>query len=335
VTADQAAPDLVADIGGTNARFAMATVDRSGSVHLAERRSLLAASFGTPLAAVRSYLDQVGACPRSAVFAVAGPVIGGAVRFTNSPWTLDPAELQAALELSFFRLLNDFEALALGLPTLAAADLRPLGGPTLEAGDPQAPLAVLGPGTGLGVGACLRLPGGHRALPGEGGHVALAAADNDEAAVIEAARAAMGPAAGAGPSHVSAEWLLSGPGLPRLHAARLLAAGRPATTHLTAEAIVAAADRDGDADCGATLDLFCALLGTVAGNLAVTVGARGGVFVGGGIAPRIAGRLAAGAFRQRFEAKGPMTAYTAAIPTHLILADDTALRGCAAALSTA
>lgn len=346
-----AAPVLVADIGGTNARFALAVPQPDGGVVLTARQSLRTAAFDGPDAAAHAYLAGIDARPLRAAFCVAGPVTDGLFRFTNCPWRLDPVALPRALGLSAFRLLNDFEALALGLPALPAAAVRPLGGPVWPDGsgalgrsgvpvqsddvqpddgqsDDRTVMAVIGPGTGLGVGCCLLRPGGPIALPGQGGHIGLVAADPAEAAVIDAARRAL-PAGADG--HVSAEWLLAGPGIPRLHRARLAVAGKPADGRSTPEAIVAGAEVDADADCAATLDLLCGLLGSVAGDLALTLGARGGVFIAGGILPRFADRLAASRFRARFDAKGQMADYVRAIPTGLILSDDIALLGCSAA----
>lgn len=218
----------------------------------------------------------------------------------------------------------------MSLPRLGPGQRQGLGGPALPAADAMATaavgtvLAVVGPGTGLGVGAVLRTRSGWQALPGEGGHATLAAGDTLEAAVIEAVRRSH--------AHVSAERVLSGLGLPLLHQALARVQGRPDGGLDTAEAVVGAAQGGRDTQAAATLDLFCALLGAFAGNVALTLGARGGVFIGGGIVPRFAERFAASAFRARFEAKGRFRDYLAAVPTVLITDTQAALSGAALAI---
>lgn len=321
---------LVGDIGGTQARFAL--LDAQGRP---TRVAVLpVAGFATPEAAIERYLADIGA-PRldAAALAIAAPVpAAGAVRLTNAGWEFSPVALRARFALCELLLLNDFAALALALPELAGDELRQLGG---EAPVASAPRALIGPGTGLGVATLVRA--GDRWLPlaGEGGHVTLAAADEREAAILALARREL--------PHVSAERLVSGSGLPLLH--RLVAAvdGRSADSAIgcatggakdeatSTEAIVAAA-LAGDASAGATIDAFCALLGNVAGNLALTVGARGGVYIGGGIVPRLGALFDRSPFRARFSAKGRFSGYLAAIPVYVILAAAPALSGAAGAL---
>ncbi len=188
-------------------------------------------------------------------------------------------------------------------------------------------LAVVGPGTGLGVGAVV--PDGRGAwvaLPGEGGHATLAPVDDLESALLAAVRSRFG--------HVSAERLLSGIGLPVLHQGLAEVQGQPAAA-LTAAEIVDRGEAGTDALCSQTLDVFCALLGGFAGNVALTVGARSGLFIGGGIVPRMADRFFQSAFRQRFEAKGRFQPYLAAIPTALITDTLAALGGSALAIEQA
>lgn len=297
---------LLADIGGTNARF---TLLRGGTTTplVAVRLD----GFTGIEAAIAHYLgtQALAAPPAGALLAVAGPVQGNAATLTNRGWQVGGAAISAALGIGRTRVLNDFEALAWALPALTAADLIPIG-PALT-GAPGAPLAVLGPGTGLGVGAFLP---GHpgRVLPAEGGHATLAADTDEEAAILALLRRRHG--------HVSAERLLSGPGLVTLHETLAALYGKPAPG-LSAAEITAGAP--------ATLALFCGLLGSFAGNVALTLGARGGVFLGGGILPRLPAALAASAFRARFEAKGRLAPYLAAIPTWLITRPDAALVGLA------
>ena len=342
--ADASYPRLVADIGGTNARFGW--IDGPGQT-AARVRQLSVPGFAGPAEAARGYLDalqaELGAAyrpPRHAAFAVATAVASDRIAFTNSHWDFSRGQVRAALGLRSLLMLNDFEALALALPCLGETQLR------RAAAAPAVPtehtvgsvLAVVGPGTGLGVGAVVRTAGGWVALPGEGGHATLAPADDLESAVLAQVRRQF--------AHVSAERLLSGIGLPLLHQAlgAVLGVAPAALTALTAAQIVDAghAGNVGDADiaesagrdalCSQTLDLFCALLGGFAGNVALTLGARGGLFIGGGIAPRFAGRFLASAFRERFEAKGRFRRYLAAIPTPLITDTLADLTGAALAI---
>jgi glucokinase len=247
-------------------------------------------------------------------------VAGDRIAFTNSDWAFSRDGTRGALGLDELLVLNDFEALALSLPRLAPAQLRSWPG---TAAAPRATLAVIGPGTGLGVAGLVPTPHGWVAVPGEGGHASLSAADDFEAALLAAVRREH--------AHVSAERLLSGIGLPTLHRGVAAVLGQPAET-LSAEQIVARGLAGSDAVCSRSLDAFCALLGSFAGNVALVLGARGGVYIGGGIVPRLGGRFFASAFRERFEAKGRFQAYLQAIPTALITDTLAALSGAAQAL---
>lgn len=310
-TAPQA---LVADIGGTRARFAL--VDGAGQLSPPVEFEL--ASFADPLAAIRAYLSGQGN-PRlgDAVLAIAAPVGDGqVVSLTNASWIFDRVALKAALGLRELQLINDFTALALALPVLGEAELRQLGG---GSGDPGAPKALLGPGTGLGVSGLIPAAGKWTPLAGEGGHVTLAAADEREAAILALARREY--------AHVSAERLVSGSGLPLLHRLVNAVDGRAANP-LAAPEIVAGA-LAGDASCRATIDVFCAFLGSVAGNLALTLGARGGLYLGGGVVPRLRELVDASPFRHRFEAKGRFKDFLKDVPAYVILATSPALRGAA------
>lgn len=325
-------PWLVADIGGTHARFGL--VMDSGKKGVTHIQSLRTAEHPQLVDAVRAYLAALPPSlgrPTQACLAVAAPIEGDEVRFCNHPWVFSRQTVQHQLGLERLLLLNDFEALALALPHLPVASLRPhdLELKPPSPGDSRRTLAVLGPGTGLGVAGLVHTACGWQALASEGGHVTLAACDDFEAAVLAAARREH--------AHVSAERLLSGTGLPLLHRSVALACGRRADPALPTEAIVrlGTAHHDGDADCAQTLTVFCAMLGTVAGNVALTLGARGGVYIGGGIVPRMADLFFASAFRERFESKGRYRGYLGAIPTALIVDSHPALTGAAAALAPA
>ncbi len=305
-------PWLLADIGGTNARFGLMAGPQAPVAHVA---TLACAAHAGPAEAAAAYLaalrDRLGAgyqAPRAAAWAVATAVAEDRVTLTNSGWSFSRRDARTALGLERLAVLNDFEALAMALPWLQPAQLRPVGR-VVTPPPAGGALAVIGPGTGLGVAAIVPHRAGWVALPGEGGHATLAAADAHESEVIAAARREF--------PHVSAERLLSGIGLPVLHRAVAAVDGTVAQA-LDAERIVERGLAGSDAHCGRTLDLFCALLGSFAGNVALTVGARGGLYVGGGI---------------RFEAKGRFRPYLQAIPTLLITDTLAALSGAGAALA--
>lgn len=326
-----ARPWLLADIGGTNARFGWVAHDSDEVQHVATLRG---AAYDGPAAAAQAYLAQLqqtlGAAyrpPVAGAFAVATAVGGDRIAFTNSGWAFSLAAVERELALQPLLILNDFEALALSLPRLKGHQLRAWAGATVASS--TGTLAVIGPGTGLGVAGLVPTPHGFVAVPGEGGHATLAATDGFESDLLSAARR-MHP-------HVSAERLLSGIGLPVLHAAVAAVLGGQAppaagTLPLTAGEIVERGLSGNDEVCSRAVDSFCALLGSFAGNVALTLGARGGVFIGGGIVPRLGERFFQSQFRARFEAKGRFQAYLQAIPTALITDTLAALSGAAQAL---
>ncbi|MCS0627915.1 glucokinase [Telluria mixta] len=315
-------PRLVGDVGGTNARFALIEGPDGIPAHL---RTLRVADHVNIADAIESYLtslEQDGATtdrPCAAALALATPIGGDSVVMTNNGWRFSRHALQERLGLDALLLLNDFEALALALPRLRPSQLR--------ADLPRQPLgdvmAAVGPGTGLGVAGVVRTPVGWVALPGEGGHATLAPADDYESALLVHVRQAL--------PHVSGERLLSGLGLPTLYRAVANVNGH-AARDLVAEQIVAYGIDGSDAMCAATLDAFCALLGNFAGSVALTMGARAGVYIGGGIVPRLGERFFASAFRARFEAKGRFRDYLERIPTPVITDTLAALSGAAGAL---
>jgi glucokinase len=320
-------PWLVADIGGTNARFGWVRDLQAPIEHI---RTLAVNAHAGPVEAASVYLTEVAsACgqpalqPRAAAVAVATPVVGDELLLTNSGWRFSGSRTTQALGLQRLRVLNDFEALSLALPRLGAGQWRAhADAPRPDAGV----LAVVGPGTGLGVGAAMRAPGGWIALPGEGGHATLAATDDDEARVLARVRQWFG--------HVSGERLLSGIGLPVLYRAVCAeaAATRP---DLTTPQIVDCGLDGSDPLARRTLDLFCALLGNFCGSVALTYGARGGLFIGGGIVPRLGDFFFASHFREKFEAKGRCRDYLAGVPTAVITDTLAALTGARAALEDA
>lgn len=305
---------LVGDVGGTNARFAL--VDDQG--HIRHPHTFAAKDFASLSDVIALYLKTTmgGRHPPGAAIAVAGPVIDGEIEFTNLDWRISEVDLIATFEFEAVRLLNDFAAQALAAPRLAPDDLKRLG-PSLR-GPSNAPIVVLGPGTGFGVGALARADRGELGVATEGGHAGYSPYDDVEMEVCRRLRAKYG--------RVSIERLLSGSGLYDLYQALGDIEGKP--TPLTDEKAVAAAG-DRDALAGATLDRFCAMLGGVAGDLALGFGARGGVFISGGIAPRLADRLMPAGFRDRFEDKGRLADYLREIPTSLVVHPYPAIIGAA------
>ena len=311
---------LVGDVGGTHARFAL--VDPAGA--LLEQRVLASADFEDLEGAVGRFLQlaEVGAGTiHEAAVAVACPVVGDEIRLTNLRWRFSIAGTRDRLGLDRLFLLNDFEALALCLPALRAADLEPL-----REGEPAtgAACALIGPGTGLGVAGLA--PVGQRwiAIPGEGGHRDLAPANEREWAIFRRLAERFG--------HVSAERALSGPGLVWLYEAVCAADGRTAE-RLTPPEVTARALADGCAASREATGLFPGWLGAVAGALALTLGARGGVFLGGGLLEPMGAAFDRGRFVERFLAKGRFASYLRSIPVARIRHPFPALLGAARALS--
>lgn len=312
-------PKLVADIGGTNIRFGLVRARQA----ITDVIALRCADYSGPAEAALAYLKQC-ALPqgvlRQAAFAVASAVHGDTIKLTNSPWSFDRGSVARALGIEKLWILNDFEALALSLPTLTVSEYQLIGAVTPAA---CLPMIAIGPGTGLGVAGVIPSSHGWIAVPGEGGHATLAAADDFEAEILRAARGEF--------SHVSAERLLSGIGLPVLLRAVCAVQGVP-KVDLPAEEISAQGASGRDPQCRTTMELFFAFLGSFAGNVALTFGARGGVFIGGGIVPKLADFLLNSRFRERFEAKGRFQPYLASIATATITTPYAALRGLAGAM---
>jgi glucokinase len=308
---------LVGDIGGTNARFALQTAQG-----LSEIRVLPTADYARFADALLDYLAAAGATTvRHVAIGIANPVYGDQIRMTNHHWAFSIAQTRAELGLETFLVLNDFAVLARALPELPAAELVQVGGGSAV---PGAPLALLGAGTGLGVSGLI--PDGQEGwtpLAGEGGHVSFAPFDEREVAIWRLAHARFG--------HVSAERLLSGAGMAFLHQALGQIAGQTPSERSAAEITRLALDGS-DALCHDTVTLFCTLLGTVAADLAITLGARGGVYIGGGIVPRLGDFFRHSPFRQRFEDKGRTSPYLRDIPVWVIHSPWPALLGAAAAL---
>jgi glucokinase len=313
---------LVGDVGGTNCRLSLASIS-GGRPRLDQPRGYKCADFPSAREAIAHYLKSVdwSAPLGAAVIAVAGPIDDGVVQSTNMRWRIAETELrdQGARKA---KLINDYTALALAADHLDEDDVVPIGPPIRR--QVQDTVAVVGAGTGFGVGAVARGVGGSAVIATEGGHISFAPVDEIEVDILRILAQRFG--------RVSIERLLSGPGLVNLRAALAeIEDVRPDV--IASEDIVRAAD-DGDALSARALDRFCAIYGSVAGDIALVYGARGGVFLGGGIAPAIAFRLQASAFRARFEAKGRFQAYLSAIPTGIVANPYAALLGAASLAST-
>lgn len=313
-------PRLLGDVGGTNARFAL---QLSPGADLSDIRTVPTRDHHTLEAAMRHYLHKAGEVrPAQAAIGIANPVVGDWVQMTNHHWAFSIEAMRQSLGLQRFRVINDFTALALSLPSLQAHELRQIGGAQAVA---RAPIALVGPGTGLGVSGLLPVgENGWVALAGEGGHVTLSPATPREWAVSAWLHERFG--------HASAERAVSGQGLENLYQALCSLDGVAAEALTAAQVSQRGLDAQ-DARCTEALHLFCAFLGSVAGNLALTLGATGGVYIGGGIAPRLGAFLDASAMRERFEAKGRFRPLLAGMPIFLIdAATSPALLGAARAL---
>jgi glucokinase len=310
---------LVGDIGATHARFGL--VSPAGK--LLHSRTLSDEDYPTIEDALTAYLADRGALPmpRQGAIAIASAIAGDQVAMTNHPWNFSIRAVRDRFGFDRLEVINDFTALALALPRLARDDRVAVGGGAAVSGTP---IGVLGPGSGLGVSGLV--PSGTRwiALTGEGGHATMAPATDRESAVLDRMRQHF--------DHVSAERALSGPGLVNLYNTLAQLDGVPAQG-FTAAQITDLAIRGKDPLCLETTTMFCAMLGTMAANLALTLGARGGVYVGGGIVPKLGQTFIDSPFRERFEAKGRLRSYLEGIPTFVVTHQLPAFLGCAALLA--
>jgi glucokinase len=316
-------PRLLADVGGTNARFALELAP--GRVELID--VLACDDYPTLAAALAAYLASpavkaAGLGPiRHAAIAIANPVVDDLVRMTNHHWEFSIEAMRVECGFETLLVVNDFSALARALPHLAPEQKLQVGG-----GAPRAnsPLGLLGAGTGLGVSGLIPAGPGWTALRSEGGHVTFSPANEEEVAILQYAWTEF--------EHVSAERLLSGAGVELIYRALARREGR-AGERLDAPEISRRALAGECALCDRVLEAFCGMLGTVAGNLAVTLGAQGGIYIGGGIVPRLGERFLRSSFRRRFEQKGRFAGYLAQVPTWVITAEYPAFLGVAAILS--
>ena len=316
-------PRLLGDIGGTNARFAWQVHE---GAPIDQVMVMSCADHSDVVKAVEHYLTSRHLHrPKAVALGMAVPVVSDFIELTNNHWKLSIKETRAALEVPTLLVLNDFTALALAIPGLEDKDKHQIG-----TGNPRdhAPIGLIGPGTGLGVSGLMPVPGLRQWVPiaGEGGHVSLSASNPLEFAVVEYLNHRYG--------HASAERVLSGSGLVDLFHALAHIRGESPGDVATAAEVIRLSQRRDSLLAESVLDLFCGWLGSVAGDLALTLGARGGIYVGGGIVPRIREQFSQSQFRHRFEAKGRYQAYLADIPTWFIdAAVSPALLGASRALS--
>lgn len=300
---DRKAPALIADLGATNARFAL--VDADG---IDASLALRCAAYPNLFSAASDYLEKVAPPlpPDRAAIAIACPITGDYVEMTNHAWSFSTAELKQKLALDRLDVVNDFTAQALAIRHLSESDRSQIGPGEPE---PGGPIAVLGPGTGLGVSGLVPGGGDWTPITGEGGHVTMCAINDREGDVMRRLRQRF--------SHVSAERVLSGMGLTNLYESLAALDGvdvpQRDPREVSEAALAGAEDHAVEA-----VAMFCAMLGTIAGNLALTLGSTGGVYIAGGIVPKLGDLFLNSEFRERFEGKGRMRDYLAPIPTYLV-----------------
>lgn len=310
-------PDLVADIGGTHARFALAEGASLRDVEVITHRDV--GSFDD---ALKQYIATRKVSPRRACLALATPITGDTVALTNSDWTLSRDRLVKHFGFDSVDLVNDFTALANALPHLTSADLRQFGGGDI---DPRGPRALLGAGTGLGVSGLITTPSGETvALAGEGGHVSVPQGDAVDQHVVSRLEGVFG--------RVSLERILSGDGLRNVHWALAHDEAETLDTQPRAADISWRAQHADDPRAEQTLRVFTRMLGSYAGDLALILGATGGVYIGGGIAAAIVDALDHWGLRQAFENKGRMARVVAPIPLFVIQHPHPGLLGAAMSL---
>ncbi|HEY6513957.1 MAG TPA: glucokinase [Burkholderiaceae bacterium] len=313
---------LLADIQPEHVQFAIE--NEPGLFE--QKRTLNCDEYPDFVSALQAYLSQVTPevvrrSVRHGAIAIAYPVAGDLVRMTNYPWEFSIEATRAAVGFDTLLVVNDFTATAMALPELAPDERRQVGG-----GRPRerSVIGLVGSGTGLGVSALVAVDDGWVSLASEGGHVSFAPKNEHEVHVLEYAWRQF--------SHVSAERLLSGPGLELIHAALTSRTGRP-VTKLSAEEITRRAVAGECAICTQTLQVFCEMLGTMAANVAITLGAYGGIYIGGAIVPRLGEYFDRSGFRARFESKGRLSELVAGIPTYVVTTETATLQGASAILN--
>ena len=314
---DQNQAVLCGDIGGTNTRLALAQHDGS-MLAFSARRQYANASVASLAECISDFLNHCSR-PTRACLAIAGPTDGRVAALTNLPWQIDADEISRDFGFPT-RLINDFEAVGWGLDALGPQHLH-----TLQSGEPisHAPRVALGPGTGLGVALSVWSGNGYRPMPGEGGHIGLAPTDADQADLLQFLQNRFG--------RVSVERILSGPGIVDLYAYCRAASGLPEVPEADAAGITQAALANIDADAVHAMKLFCRILGQTAGDLALVAGARAGIYIAGGIPPRILPLLDDGELIAGLRDKGRFSEWVSAVPVQVVTDPDLGLKGAALA----
>lgn len=308
---------LVGDVGGTNTRFALCDI-ATGDIFRAKTYSGL--DYPSLEAVIRAYLNEQNVSVTSGSIAIACPITSDQVTMTNHTWAFSIAGMKASLGFERLEILNDFTAVSMAIPSLTAAHLIKFGGAEPIA---DKPIAVYGAGTGLGVAHLVRVDKRWISLPGEGGHVDFAPNNEDEGIILETLRAELG--------HVSAERVLSGPGLVNLYHGIVKANGR-LPENLEPKDVTERARVGSCTDCRRALSLFCVLMGRFGGNLALTLGTFGGVYIAGGLVPHFLDFFTSSGFRGGFEDKGRFRDYVRDIPVYLIVHENPGLIGAGAHL---
>ena len=310
---------LIGDIGGTNARFALANADETG---FSRAETLACADYETSDQAIRAYLDSVGAdAPVALCLAAAGPIVDQSVRFTNNHWSLDAADLRERFDTERVRLLNDFEAIAYSIPFIGENDMLPVGLSEKHNLDrDEFTIGILGPGTGLGTGGLCRRDGALYPVVGEGGHVGFAPETSLQLDVLIALRERF--------DRVSVERLVSGPGLENIYWALTRVHGEGNVAPPAAEIFANSQSAEHPRAIEA-VQLFFESLGQIAGNLALILGATDGIYIAGGIARRYPAILGSSRFRSSFEAKGRHRTWMESVPTFLVTYPEPGLLGAA------
>jgi glucokinase len=311
-------PRLLADIGGTNARFALET----GPGEIGSVQVYPCANYPGVAEVIKKYLKdtKIGRVNHAAI-AIANPVDGDQVSMTNHDWSFSIEATRRALGFDTLLVVNDFTALAMALPGLTDAQRVQVGG---GARRPNSVIGLLGPGTGMGVSGLIPADDRWIALGSEGGHATFAPADEREDIVLQYARKKW--------SHVSFERVAAGPGIEVIYRALAGRDKKRVTTNVDTIEIVKRA-LEGEPLAAESVDVFCGILGTFAGNIAVTLGALGGIYIGGGVVPRLGEFFVRSSFRKRFEAKGRFEAYLQSVPTYVITAEYPAFLGVSAILA--
>lgn len=311
-------PRLLADIGATNARFAL---ERAPG-HTEAVEVLQCGDYAGIVEVIQAYLGRLaGPAPRHAAIAIANPIDGDLVKMTNRDWQFSIETTRRTIGLDTLLVVNDFTALAMSLSRLSDGDRRQVGGGQARQ---EGVIGLIGPGTGLGVSGLIPAEDRWITLGSEGGHASFAPADEREVFVLQYAWREL--------SHVSAERLVSGPGLELIYRALAERNGIPGVPAMHAADIVGHALAGDNPLCAEVVDCFCAMLGTVAADVAMTLGAVGGIYIGGGVVPRLGELFLASPFRRRFENKGRFAEYLARIPTYVITAPHPTFHGVSAIL---